>query len=225
MLIRQLGLSCIDMLFPSDCPACGTGTLKHPLLICRVCLAELASGNAPEVASSRHIIRIFSCRPYSGITRKCITQFKYHRKRRLIQVFADPVRETLLKNRLSASSADVIVSVPIHGMRRRARGFNQAETIGDVLSEMLCVPVSFRNLVKTKNTLPQTDLTGKDRSGNLEGSFSVRFPLELKDKSIMLVDDVVTTGATLEACAVKLLRAGAKSVTGFTLARTLKNKM
>ena len=116
---------------------------------------------------------------------------------------------------------DLIVPVPLHPDRRSARGYNQSELISSILSEQLSSPVSFSVLIKTKNTAPQIGLSGKKRVNNLKNSFAVVDRLQLMGKSVMLVDDIITTGATLDACAVELLRAGAKKVSGFTLARTM----
>jgi ComF family protein len=139
----------------------------------------------------------------------------------MIHIFEEMVRDSLTGDTLRMHPADVLIPVPIHRARRRKRGFNQAELIAELLSRILSIPVSSGNLLKTKNTIPQTGLTGKCRPINLKNSFSVLTPSTLVGKSIILVDDVRTTGATLDACAIELQNAGIKKISAFTLARTL----
>ncbi len=219
MLFTKLLHSCINVLFSADCPTCGIRPAGYPLPICRDCEKELIDADIPPPASSAHVTRISSCLPYSGTAKEAIKQFKYYRRRTMIRAFEETMRRSIAENTLPSAAIDLALPVPIHKTRRRERGFNQAEVIAKVLSAMLSVPVSSGNLVKTKNTAPQTGLTRKRRINNLKGSFSVPDPAGLAGKTILLVDDVMTTGATLDACAAELLQAGAKSVMGFTLAR------
>jgi len=140
----------------------------------------------------------------------------------MIRPFKGIMRDLFSENCLIGSAIDLIVPVPIHRVRRRSRGFNQAEIIADALSGILLIPLSLNNLVKTKNTVPQIRITGRHRINNLKNSFSVLDPSLFGGKSILLVDDVMTTGATLDTCAARLRIAGAREVFGFTLARTMQ---
>jgi ComF family protein len=116
---------------------------------------------------------------------------------------------------------DLILPVPLHIRRLRWRGFNQS-----LLLAKTCFPVWKEKihpdlLQRHRATIPQTQLDGADRRSNLEGAFSVRKPLAVQGKSVLLVDDVFTTGSTLHECAKVLRDAGAAEIAAFTVARTM----
>jgi ComF family protein len=117
--------------------------------------------------------------------------------------------------------ADVIVPVPLHPSRLRARGFNQSLLIADRLGRHLGLPVSATGLIRTIATEPQTSLPRSKRIGNLRRAFTVRHIEAFDGRSVLLVDDVFTTGTTLNECAKALRTAGATSVSALTLARTI----
>jgi len=139
----------------------------------------------------------------------------------MVRVFCDLVQEYLSQRPIEPRTVDIMIPVPICAARYRKRRYNQSGLIAGVLSRFLLVPVRAHNLIKTKNTPPQIGLSRNERINNIRGSFSTIKPSLLAGKSILLVDDVMTTGTTLDACAEELIRAGARKVTGFTLARTL----
>lgn len=112
------------------------------------------------------------------------------------------------------SGADLVVAVPLHRSRERARGFNQARELGRHLG----LPV-VEALVRTRRTPPQAELSAARRHANVRGAFEYRQGIDVKDRTIVLVDDVSTTGATLSACARPLLDAGAAEVRALTAAR------
>jgi len=117
--------------------------------------------------------------------------------------------------------ADVIIPVPLHAARLRAREFNQSLLLADQLSRHLARPVSARNLVRVAATDPQSTLTRQARLRNLRNAFEIRRPQDLAEKRILLVDDVFTTGTTLNECAKILRKAGTGPVFALTLARTV----
>ncbi|MFH1665383.1 MAG: ComF family protein [Candidatus Omnitrophota bacterium] len=218
--MHNLLISCVNILFSSDCPACGGPRGTSISVICPACEHTIASGKAPPPACSEHISLILSCRYYTGVVRNTIKQFKYGRKQRMARAFEDIIRLTSRSDNRFGALADLIIPVPIHWRKRHARGFNQAEVIAKTLSGTIAVPVSANNLIKIKNTPPQITRTKPERMRNLTGSFAVRQPSSGKNKTILLVDDVMTTGATLDTCAAELLSSGAKEIYAFTLART-----
>jgi len=117
--------------------------------------------------------------------------------------------------------ADVIIPVPLHPARLRAREFNQSLLLADELSRHLARPVSATNLVRTAATDPQTTLSRQERLRNLRNAFEIRRPQNLAGKRVLLVDDVFTTGTTLNECAKTLRKSGAGAVFALTLARTV----
>lgn len=115
---------------------------------------------------------------------------------------------------------DLIIPVPIHRLRLIKRRFNQSALLVKYLSVKTGITADYCSLVRQENTIPQVQLSGAKRRQNLKNAFSVKYPQNIKGKSIVLVDDVETTGSTLNECAKVLLKAGAKSVYSVTLART-----
>jgi len=118
-----------------------------------------------------------------------------------------------------AGSVDLIVPVPLDGRRQRSRGFNQSELLAAELSRLSRVPLNARVLRRHRSTQTQTGLTHRQRRLNVQGAFRVRRPEVLAGRSVALVDDVITTGATAAACARVLKRAGARRVVVIALAR------
>ena len=117
-----------------------------------------------------------------------------------------------------ANSCDIAVPVPIHNKRKRERGYNQSELIARSLAKKLNIPVISRVLVKIKNTPPQSSLAKDERYKNLEGVFYVKRPHLIEGKRVLLIDDVITTGSTLEQCGKVLLESGAVCVDAFVIA-------
>jgi len=219
-LLKILG-SGLSLILPEICHSCRKGSAEHPYPICRRCRAEIFSSPSCPLSASGHITGIWSCRPYSGALRECIRQFKYRGSKRMTALFSDLLNSYALENGFEYGAADVIVPVPLHPSKLRERGYNQAGLIADILTGTLAAPVLHRALLKIKATCPQMGLTREMRFENLKGSFAVVDKTRLTGKTVLLTDDVMTTGATLETCAEELLRAGAAEVKAFTLARVI----
>lgn len=118
------------------------------------------------------------------------------------------------------SHPDLIIPVPIHRLRLLKRRFNQSALLVKYLSLKTGISADYCSLIRQENTIPQVQLSGAKRRKNLKNAFTVKYTQNVKDKSIVLVDDVETTGSTLNECAKVLRKAGAKSVYSVTLART-----
>jgi len=118
-------------------------------------------------------------------------------------------------------SIDLIIPVPLHTQRLREREFNQSLLLADRIARHGKIPLSYSNLIRLTATPAQTTLARKDRLRNLRGAFSVRIPEALAGKRILLIDDVFTTGTTVNECAQVLRRAGSGDVFALTLARTM----
>ena len=116
---------------------------------------------------------------------------------------------------------DCILPVPLHRKREKMRGFNQAELLGRSISRLSSLPLLRGVLVKTRNTPAQVSLEAAERETNLRGAFEVRKPALVKGQTVLLVDDVFTTGSTLRECSRVLGQSGALEVRALTLARAL----
>lgn len=164
---------------------------------------------------------------YSGSLRATILQLKFHRRERLGKRLGGLLAQVWdeMEGELAGKRA-VLVPVPLHVSRQRERGFNQAELLAQGLAARLekirggRVPqVDARSLGKIRATPPQTGLSVSARHENVRGAFAALRPERIHNKKIVLVDDVMTTGATLSACAQALRSAGAQTVCALTLAR------
>ena len=117
------------------------------------------------------------------------------------------------------AAPELLLPVPLHLKRLRQRGFNQAVLLGEVLAKEWQVPMARRLLKRTRWTEPQVNLTSKQRENNVRGAFELAHAEAVKGKRVMLVDDVVTTGSTVQECAKVLKKGGAASVHVVTVAR------
>jgi ComF family protein len=164
---------------------------------------------------------------YTGPLRALILEMKFGARRRL-----GPRLGRLLVERWpwvvenSGGQAPVLVPVPLHASRRRARGFNQAERIAEGLYEAVrertgenWPGVEVRALLRTRRTPPQTGLSVAARKENVRGAFSVAAPERVRGRAVVLIDDVMTTGETVAACARVLRGAGAERVLALAVAR------
>jgi ComF family protein len=146
-----------------------------------------------------------------------IRLFKYHGKVALADALGDLMWAALRQ----PPDVDLIMPVPLHPSRLREREFNQSLLLADRLNRRLRLPLSHTNLVRLRRTEPQTELSRAERLKNLRKAFAVLRPGEVADKRVLLVDDVMTTGTTVNECAKALRKAGAADVYVGTLACTL----
>jgi ComF family protein len=151
---------------------------------------------------------------YEGTLRKLIQLFKYGR----ISTLARPLGNMLRLAVPRDCGFDLVVPMPMHWRRRWQRGFNQAALLADTLGTRLHLPVR-ASIKRAKSTPPQAGLTSAQRRANVSGAFRVSRPESVRGKRVLLVDDVLTTGATAGACARALKRAGATHVAVLTVAR------
>ena len=147
-------------------------------------------------------------------------ELKYRSRRRA----ADRISEAMLDDlrvRGVLAGAAVLVPVPLHPRRRRARGFNQSELLARELGRRAGIAVAAAALVRRQDTPPQTGLSAAARRANVRGAFAVRHRSQVSGRAVVLVDDVLTTGATAAACAQALRAAGAREVRLLTAARVV----
>ncbi len=166
----------------------------------------------------RPITRIRSVFAYEGLVRQMIRDAKYGRKARPLRYFGEEL--FLFSQAELTAPIDAIVPVPLHRMREWERTFNQAELLSREVSRLKGLPL-WQPLRKIRPTPPQSLLSGAARRANLTGSFRYTGNVSTP-KSVLLVDDVVTTGATLEECARVLRSAGVRRVYALTVARAVQ---
>jgi len=233
----------LDFILPTSCSFCNSsvgGSLVP--YFCASCWADFSSidgpvcprcgkpFDSPETLSHSPDHRCLACRQappvfdqalsigyFEGPLREAIHQFKY----RPCRALGKPLAAWMAVNIRPVSYIDCIIPVPLHVARLRQRGFNQALILAHELSRAFSLPLSFDNLKRVRPTRPQVELTGTERIKNVAGAFALRRPGELKDRDVLLIDDVFTTGATMNECARVLKDAGASRVTALTLARAV----
>lgn len=149
---------------------------------------------------------------YEGVLAVAINHLKFYGVRRI----SKPLGK--LMSNLALPFVDGVVPVPLHIKKLRERGFNQSLIIARPLSKSLRIPLLMDVLIKIKETPPQIGLSAKDRISNMKNAFSVHG--DVKDMRILLVDDVMTTGATVTSCSSALMKAGAREVFVLALARS-----
>jgi len=150
-----------------------------------------------------------------GTLRTAIHRFKYSNMRLLAAPLGQLMSQYLLRNQLPV---DVIVPVPLHPHRLRERGYNQAALLAKEMEKALGLPLLEDALVRVRSTIPQVGLSARERRDNVRGAFHWA-DRSLEGQRILLVDDVCTTGATLEACSLALREGGVSVVWGLVLAR------
>lgn len=165
----------------------------------------------PDCGRKKHLYaRGRAAFEYDSVMRESIGRFKYKNRRE----YGDFYVQELLHScgeAVRSWDVDLIVPIPLHKSRKRKRGFNQAELIAKKLGLELGIPISSDTLLRTKNTSPQKELNDQDRKSNLKNAFQV-VKNDIKSKKILLIDDIYTTGSTLDAAASALLHHGAEKV-------------
>jgi ComF family protein len=203
------------------CPPCFAELPRHRAAAC-ACGRPLASSVAPPCGRCRRGLSPIdagaSLGPYEGSLKTVLHALKYRGRWRLASRLAeallgDPVTRALL------STDALLVPVPLHSRRLRERGFNQSELIARALGRRTGLPVLARAIVRTRDTAAQTGLSAAERRRNVAAAFTVRHPWEVAGRTVILVDDVFTTGATARACAAALRAAGPSAVRMLTVAR------
>lgn len=157
---------------------------------------------------------------YSAEMRCLVQAFKFRGRRNLAGLLGPLLAEAFTES-WSRADIDVIVPVPLHPGRKRERGFNQSGLLADGLGALLGMPVDHRALVRVRRTVPQVGLTDPERVRNVRRAFACGTAERIGGKRVLLVDDVMTTGATVESAALALMRGGAWRVSVLTAARAV----
>ncbi len=220
----------IDLLYPPQCVICSRGCVwlcaacrdSFILLgssVCDRCGVPLVTGPLCARCQTHplHIDSIRSVYRFEGKLRDTLHEFKYNGLRVLARPLGDLMGRQMDEYPVPV---DAIVPVPLHPRRRRSRGYNQSALLAHDLGRLIGKPVVVRSLVRQRETVPQVSLGAAERRANVRDAFVCSNDV-LQDRDVLLVDDVCTTGATLEACGVALHKVGAKSVHALTLARTV----
>jgi len=226
----------INLIFPKICVGCqreGTYLCEDCFSLVEVnpfcyCLCEkpqrIIDRGKCKKCQNKFLSGLFSATSWEQkILKKAIHRFKYApyiKELSLPLAYLIILHFQMIEKSIPADS--LLMPVPLSPRKKRERGFNQAEELAKVLAKAWKVPLVSDKLVKIKTTTPQEELKKEERIKNIKGVFSLKDGIDLRGKKIFLIDDVYTTGVTLEECARVLKQAGAKEVWGITIAREVK---
>jgi competence protein ComFC len=249
-LIGEAGDALVSVIFPGGCrlcerlltrasrlPICEECLGSFPALPVRVCAIcgspALAVSTLPDTADAvpptcmdceertYSFERARSYAAYRGVLVRAVVLLKFERIDPLAAYFGERVAAVARRDSLAG---DIVVPVPLHRVRERERGFNQAGLIAREVAKRLDLPLKPILLTRTKARPDKHILSFDERWRIVRGAFATRPGSQVDNKRVLLVDDVMTTGATLDACAKALLEAGAKSVIGLTIARAVRRE-
>lgn len=228
-MFKNLLETFLDIIFPPACANCGKLTSEPVCSTCREKI-QLIKGHICEFCGKPTSLSVDSCREcrnkklsfdsarsamvYDGAGKELVQAFKFRNDRRLSDFFA-----LLMADALEFKSADLITWVPIHPRKRAKRGFDQSRLLAIKLGVILNIP-AVSILTKSKNTEDQAGLELVERRKNVKNAFKIN-RIEQVKKSILLIDDVYTTGSTLHECAKIIKKAGASRVDVLTAARAV----
>jgi ComF family protein len=231
-----------DIIYPPRCLACKTplvfsasgesfvcakclgGIKKNLPPFCSRCGRHLKKNNLAKnvctgcARTTLHFDRAFSPLLYEGAIKELLHEFKYKGKDYLGATLSSPMLEFIREYHLPLEYLDLIVPVPLHNSKLREREFNQAQVLGNFIAREFHKELRDDILIRNRATLTQTELEIGKRLNNVKDCFSVRDTDTVKEKNILLVDDVLTTGATCSEAALALKKSGAGIVFALTLA-------
>ncbi len=209
----------LQILYPKQCLVCGK--LEQDT-ICNKCYNTLKIEAKIEKYNNKSFNKHLYIFKYEGKIRNLIIDYKFNDKPYLNELFV----KIILKNEKicrKIKKYDIIIPVPIHKKRENERGYNQSELIARKLANNLKIELLTDSLIKQKNTLPQSTLSKKQREENVKTVYKIKNKQKIKNKKIILLDDIYTTGATAEECSKILKQNGAKEILVLTIAKDIIN--
>jgi len=228
MFLQEAYTGLIHLFYPRLCEGCNKPLTNAEQIVCISCALELPETGYHHLEGNETALRFAGRIPFvhatsyayytsDGLLQHLLHGLKYRNKKEtgyfLGRQFGYSLRNTMPKPKAEDEgnaladwlpSIDMIIPVPLHAAKMAKRGYNQSMLIGEGMSEVLQIPVSDKLLARVKNTESQTNKTRAERDTNVFGAFGVSKKTDLKRKHILLLDDVLTTGATIAACAQAL---------------------
>ena len=207
----------LDLFYPPKCPGCKAGVLEHGAW-CGSCAGKIVAVRSINMVEHK-LVSLDSCWTvceYTGCLKRIIHDMKFRQK----QGYGASLQWLLQKYSRSEMllPCDYLLPVPLHAKRLKERGYNQAERIFEQWARQNGLLWEPTVLERIRPTIPQWELKLRERKKNIKGAFAVAHPEKVKNKNILLVDDIFTTGITLDECAKVLKKAGANQVKALVVA-------
>jgi ComF family protein len=231
-MLTKYASSVLHLFYPHICPGCGSDKLSRSDELCLTCRVELPFTNFETIADNT-IEKIFYGRMQiqaatsllyfskGTLVQRLIHQFKYKANTELGSFLGTTMGQAL-QQASRFSGVDCVVPLPLFAKKQEQRGFNQAAVLTASIANQLKVPAIYNNVIRQKFTQTQTKKHRTERWQNVAESFVVANPAQLQNKHVLLVDDVITTGATIEACAQKIASISNTKISVATLAYASK---
>jgi competence protein ComFC len=209
--LQNLFSDLLDLVFPPRCENCG----RVDTAWCDDCLVRLQAHPLfiRERHNVAHIPQLLASGVHEGLLQTAIHAFKYHQQPQLGMILGERLARLLPQN---AWQIDLVTPVPLHASRMKKRGYNQSEVLGNIVAQSHAIPLNSLAILRERETRQQVGLNRAERMVNVADAF--RATDVVIGKTLLIVDDVVTTGSTLSACADAALQGGAKRVYALTLA-------
>lgn len=204
------------LLYPHNCIGCGSDVLDYENFLCLECINDLphtnfamhANNPVEKIFWGRILVTSAMSEFYfskKSVIQNLIHEFKYKGNKRVGHYLGNLIGKSLL-NSHRFKNVDAIIPLPLFGKKEKLRGYNQAEILCAGISEVTTIPVIKKNVVRIAHTDSQTKKRRTERWENVEQMFSVLNPEKIEGKHLLLIDDVITTGATLESCGGEILK-------------------
>lgn len=210
-LIKDL----LDVIYPSTCPGCGK-VMEPGGLWCKECIKNVWDPRLINSSFTEHLSGCYTLCRYEGTLRDCIISLKYGGKKEKVRAFPPLLDRFPFWDRIG--TFDMVIPVPLSKAKMEKRGYNQVDLMFETWMKVHYKNYVRNGLVRIRSGETQSLLSRVERFENIKGLFHIRKGLSIAGKTILLVDDVYTTGATMESCAHELRRAGAEKVSGLTIA-------
>ncbi len=221
-----IGHGILGLIYPPRCQMCGKNMdILSKRVLCETCYDSIRL-NTPSVynnceTNTYYFDASYSVCIYEGVIRKCVHNFKYNGRLAIEKLFKGLMIEFAEKH-IDMQRFDRLIPVPLHRVKHRERTFNQSTILAAYLSKRFKIPMLDNNLLRIRMGKPQMVLPKNKRYKEIKGSFKMQNPALIKGEIVLLIDDVFTTGATVNECSKVIKEAGAVSVEVFTLARSMQ---
>ena len=217
LLLKQIRESLLHLAYPHVCEGCGTDNLQGDHLLCLHCLSSLPSTNFSQYADNlvekmfwgRMLVHSATALYYftkESMMQHLVHQFKYNGNKEMSRYLGELMGWALIESK-RFTSVDALIPLPLHKSKERLRGYNQSTLLCEGIAKVMGKPVLTDVVVRTEETESQTKKNRIERWENMKGKFRLEDGSAIEGLHVLLIDDVITTGATLEACGREILQA------------------